>query len=752
MRGHVKITPSHLRRVALVYVRQSTIAQVRNNTESTARQYALAEEAARLGWAASAIEVIDADLGLSGRSMEGRTGFKEVVGRVCLGEVGAIFGLEVSRLARSSADLSKLLELARLTDTLVVDADGIYDLSDYNDRLLLGLKNTMSEAELHILAGRMDQAKRAAAARGDLRQALPAGYVHDDDGAVVVDPDCEVQAAVADFFAAFVATGSAYGVVRSFVGRSFPRRPHWGPVEWAPLTYDRALKVLANPTYAGAYAFGRHRSRRAVAPDGSLSTRTTCVPRAEWETLVLDHHPGYITWEEFCLNEARLAANNTNSGARPPREGAALCQGIIHCGGCGRPMNVHYLRGRPFYDCTSRSDALDTPECRSLSAVTVDEPVARCLLAALSGEEVALALAAADEVADRRARSTRAAELAVERARYQAERAERSLVACEPENRLVARTFEARLEARLTAVAEAEAELAATTSAKAPLPPRAELEAAVADIDQLWAAPTTTDRDRKRLLRTLVADVTLLADADPAKLRIGVRWCSGGTEEIVADRLTQLCEARRTAPATVEFVRHLGPTTDNATLAKMLNAAGHLTGTGRSFDTDAVRALRRSRGIPKVGLLAPGEATVADVSARLGVARSTIIAWIDEGLLCARRDATDRYLIAFTPDAEAACRERATSSPSVRRADARPAATHDASPAEVAEVLGISRDAVYNWVRHGHIPARVGPGGRTYVSFTPEVEAACWQRIAASSQLPAHIKAKALQHASGAAL
>lgn len=735
-----------------MYVRQSTIAQVRNNTESTARQYALAEEAARLGWAATAIEVIDADLGMSGRSMEGRSGFKEVVGRVCLGEVGAIFGLEVSRLARSSADLSKLLELARLTDTLVVDADGIYDLSDYNDRLLLGLKNTMSEAELHILAGRMDQAKRAAAARGDLRQALPAGYVHDDEGAVVVDPDCEVQAAVADFFAAFVATGSAYGVVHSFVGRRFPRRPHWGPVEWAPLTYDRALKVLANPTYAGAYAFGRHRSRRAVAPDGSLSTRTTCVPRAEWETLVLDHHPGYITWEEFCLNEARLAANNTNSGARPPREGTALCQGIIHCGGCGRPMNVHYLRGRPFYDCTSRSDALDTPECRSLSAVTVDEPVARCLLAALSGEEVALALAAADEVADRRARSTRAAELAVERARYQAERAERSLVACEPENRLVARTFEARLEARLTEVAEAEAELAAATSAKAPLPPRAELEAAVADIDQLWAAPTTTDRDRKRLLRTLVADVTLLADADPAKLRIGVRWCSGGTEEIVADRLTQLCEARRTAPATVEFVRHLGPTTDNATLAKMLNAAGHLTGTGRSFDTDAVRALRRSRGIPKVGLLAPGEATVADVSARLGVARSTIIAWIGEGLLCARRDATDRYIVAFTPDAEAACRERATSSPSVRRADTRPATTHDASPAEVAEVLGISRDAVYNWVRHGHIPARVGPGGRTYVSFTPEVEAACWQRIAASSQLPAHIKAKALQHASGAAL
>ncbi|MFN2505316.1 MAG: recombinase family protein, partial [Acidimicrobiales bacterium] len=531
--GHVKITASHLRRVALVYVRQSTIAQVRNNTESTARQYGLAAEAARLGWATSAIEVIDADLGLSGRSTEGRTGFKEVVGRVCLGEVGAIFGLEVSRLARSSADLSKLLELARLTDTLVVDADGIYDLSDFNDRLLLGLKNTMSEAELHILAGRMDQAKRAAAARGDLRLALPAGFVHDDEGAIVIDPDCEVQAAVADLFAAFVATGSAYGVVRAFLGRRFPRRPHGSSAElsWAPLTYDRVLKVLANPTYAGAYAFGRHRSRRVVAPDGSLSTRTAAVPRAEWETLILDHHPGYITWAQFCGNEARLAANNTNSGARPAREGSALCQGIIACGGCGRPMSVHYVRGRPSYDCTSRADAVKTPGCRSVMAVTVDEPVTRCLLAALCGEEVVLALAAADEVADRRARSTRAAELAVERARYQAERAERALVACEPENRLVARTFEGRLEARLSELVEAEAALAAAASAKAPLPPRAELEAAVADIEALWAAPTTTDRDRKRLLRTLVADVTLLADGDPAKLRIGVRWRSGTTEE-----------------------------------------------------------------------------------------------------------------------------------------------------------------------------------------------------------------------------
>src|SRR6266581_7885087 len=256
-----KISQSHLSRKAMVYVRQSTMAQVREHTESTARQYALVEEAARLGWAAAHIEVIDADLGLSGRSADRRSGFREVVSRVCLGEVGAIFGLEVSRLARSSADLARLLELARLTDTLVIDADGVYDLRDFNDRLLLGLKGTMSEAELHILSGRLQGARRAAAARGDLRFPLPVGYVYDDEGATVMDPDEEVHAAVADVFAAFEATGSAYQVVGAFAERRFPKRAYggsWaGELRWGRLTHSRACGVLSNPAYAGAYVFGR---------------------------------------------------------------------------------------------------------------------------------------------------------------------------------------------------------------------------------------------------------------------------------------------------------------------------------------------------------------------------------------------------------------------------------------------------------------------------------------------------------------
>ncbi len=649
-----KIRATHLERTAIVYVRQSTPAQVRDNPESRARQYALAEQAAQLGWPASKIEVIDADLGISGRSAERRSGFREVVSRVCLGEVGAIFGLEVSRLARSNADFARLLELARLTDTLVIDTDGMYDLREFNDRLLLGLKGAMSEAELYILAGRLQGAKRAAAERGELRFPLPVGYVRDADGCTIIDPDQEVTAAVADVFAAFQATGSAYGVVGAFINRRFPGR----------LTHSRVVGVLSNPAYAGTYVFGRYRSRRIVGPDGSVRDTTYEQPRSEWAVVIQDHHAGYIGWEQYLANQQRLAANTTRSGARPAREGLALCQGIVYCGSCGRSMSTNYqANGRPFYDCAkSRGDHVQTRACRSVGAATVDQVVAGRLLQVLGPDEVALALAAADEVTERRQRSTRASELAVERAQYDADRAERALLACEPENRLVARSLESRWEAKLAAVAEAEAALAVTKATVPALPPRSELETLAIDLPALWAATTTSAKDRKRLMRTLVADVTLTSQVAGDEVWIGIHWRSGASEQIVTRRPPPQYEAVRTPSKAAEFIMQRGPTLSNQVLVEELNAAGFKTGMGRAFDIDAVQWVRYAHHVPSPSTFKDGELSVGEVAARLGISTGAIYDWIQRGHLAARRTTTGRLGVSYTPEVEVACRTRVENS------------------------------------------------------------------------------------------
>ena len=661
-----KIQRAHLERLAIVYVRQSSLAQVYGHTESTARQYALADEATRLGWETSRIVVIDADLGISGRTASARAGFRELVGRVCVGEVGAIFGLEVSRLARSSADLQRLLELCRVSDTLIIDSDGTYDLAHFNDRLLLGLKGTMSEAELHWLAGRLHGAKQAAAGRGALRFPLPVGYVYDEARATVLDPDEEIQTAVCDVFAAFVATGSAYGVVGAFAERRFPRRAYggaWaGEIRWGRLTHGRVLGILANPAYAGAYVFGRYRSRRTLRPDGTIRTKLIRLPLPEWAVLIRDHHPGYISWEAYLGNRARVAAHCTHQGARPEREGRALCQGIVRCGSCGRGMTTTYPAGKPAYDCSrTRSDHTKTPGCRSVLAAMVDEVVAHRLLQVVAPEEIALALAAADEVTDRQARSRRALELRVERARYDAARAERAFHQCDPDHRLVARSLEQRWETQLKELAEAERELACDTR-KSPMPPRTEIEALARDLPRLWGAPTTSAKDRKRLVRSLVADVTLKSDPAGARLRIGIRWRSGAVEEVVTHRWKSAVESRRTSADVVALVARLAPEQTDAEIAGTLNAEGRTTGTGRPFDVEAVRWVRFVHRIRSRPLLAPGELTVEQVAAHLGISASAVYYWIDHGQLEARRGPAGRLCVPFSPEVARTCRERMASS------------------------------------------------------------------------------------------
>jgi DNA invertase Pin-like site-specific DNA recombinase len=668
MSGPGSITSRHLQRLAVVYVRQSTLAQVRDNTESTARQYALAAEAVRLGWDEAQVLTIDSDLGLSGRSAGGRGGFQELVSRVCLGEVGAILGLEVSRLARSSADLQRLVEFCSLTDTLIIDADGVYDLRVFNDRLLLGLKGTMSEAELHILAGRLQESKRAAARRGELRLALPIGYVYDDDGRTIMDANDEVRAAVADVFSSFEASGSAYGVVADFGARRFPRRESggaWsGELRWGRLGYTRVLSLLSNPAYAGAYVYGRNQSRRGVDPDGTIRTRTTKVALEQWSVLIHDRHPAYISWEAFLANKRRLAANHTQSGARPPREGTALLQGIVFCGGCGRAMSTSYSSGGPYYECgNSRVNHTMAPGCRSVVSRTIDVAVAERLFAAVAPEQIALALAAAEEVTARRNHRLRALELQVERARYEAARAERAFHRCEPENRLVARSLEQRWEEKLVALGEAETTLATSQAAAMPLPPRDDLAALAADLPRLWAAPTTSPKDRKRLLRTLVADVTLVSERRPGpRVRVGIRWCTGAAEELVVLR-TRL---RKTPAAAIELMQRFSERSLEE-LVTILTAAGLSTGAGLPFTVAAVRRIRDTYQIPppSESLIAPGELTVHEVAARLHIAANVVYCWIVTGRLRARRLGR-RLGVPFSPEIEATCKDWVRRSPQIK--------------------------------------------------------------------------------------
>jgi DNA invertase Pin-like site-specific DNA recombinase len=683
MNDEHKITSSHRERAALVYLRQSSMAQVREHTESTKSQYALADKAAALGWPRTSIEVIDTDLGISGKWGVARAGFTELVTRVCSGGVGAIFGIEITRLARSNADVARLAEFARITGTLLIDPDGVYDPADVNDRVLLGFKGTMGEMELHVMAQRLHANKRAAAERGELRTPLPVGYVHDDAGDVVIDPDAEVQAAIRDVFAAFAACGSAYGVVAAFKDRKFPLRAYggaWaGQLRWGRLTHARVIGVLKNPCYAGAYVHGRYGSRRTVEPDGTVRSGLVERPRTQWPVLIKDHHEGYITWAGYLANEARLAANRTNAGARPPREGCALCQGIITCGSCGKPMRTNYhTDARPSYECSSRADRLTTPTCRSVAAATVDDAVARVLLDALTPEQVALALSAADEVAGRHQRVSRAAELAAERARYEADRAERAFHQVEPENRLVARSLEARWETRLAALAEAEQALEAAADALPPLPGRAELEKLAADLPGLWHAPATSNKDRKRLLRTLIADVTLLPEPDQAKVRIGICWHTGATDELSVARAIHPGTARRSPSQAVEMVRRLGSVTPTAELAAELNTAGLVTGNGRPFDVKAVQWIRHAYNIPAPPPYTASEISVAEAARRLGCSAGVIYYWIESAQLDARRGPGNRLCITWNDQAETACRRRIAESghlnPAARRTRPRRAA------------------------------------------------------------------------------
>jgi len=659
---HNKIGPTHLQRHAYLYVRQSTLRQVLENTESTKRQYALRERAVALGWQLDRIVVIDSDLGQSGADSD-RVGFQKLVAAVGMGEVGVVLGLEVSRLARSSSDWHRLLEICALTDTLILDEDGLYNPGQFNDRLLLGLKGTMSEAELHVLRARLIGGIHAKARRGELEMKLPVGLVYDSTNKVMLDPDLQVQAAVRTFFETFRRTGSATGAVRSFreQGLLFPRRlssgPHQGELVWGPLLHHRALRALKNPRYAGAFAFGRRQVRRT--PHGQ---QRIFVPREQWHTLLCDAHPGYISWSEYEDNVQRLLNNaqayGTDREHGPPREGPALLQGLAICGRCGGRMAVHYYISHrqvvPEYRCQREGIEHATALCQRIVGRVLDQAVGDLLVETVSPLAVEVALAVQDELDARAQEVDRIRRQQVERARYEAELAQRRYLRVDPDNRLVADSLEAEWNHRLRALVAAQEDYERRRADDAGMlsaDQRQQVMALVTDFPRLWRDPATPHRERKRMVRLLLEDVTLTkTDEVIAQLR----FRGGATQTLRLPLPKPADQLRRTDPAVVAEIDRLLEHHSDAEIAEILNARGLRPGVADRFSDFIIWQLRRKYGLEDRcnRLRREGLLTLDDMAIALGVHRSTVKRRQSKGQLVSQLVYNDKGQRLYAPPAE----------------------------------------------------------------------------------------------------
>lgn len=709
-----KIGPVHLGRNAYVYVRQSTLTQVREHTESLARQYELRERAGALGWDAHQVKVIDADLGRSGSEATAREGFKELVADVGLGQVGIILGIEVSRLARNNTDWYQLLDLCALTNTLIADSDGVYHPGEFNDRLVLGLKGTMSEAELHLIRSRLTAGLRHKAERGELRQGLPVGFDYDHDDRVVFSADEAVVEAIATVFRRFTDLGSARQVLLSLRedGVLLPRRPtRIGRIRWSVATYPAVHDFLTNPCYAGAFVFGRNRTEKHIDADGRVATRTVALPREEWAVLIPEHHPGFIDWARFEVNTAQLRANwrpPRGTGGGAVREGAALLQGRIRCGRCGRMMQTGYSGtngNSPRYVC-ARAKQLYGGEkgCQSLGGKRLEQRVLAEVFAVLAPAALDATVQALRDAEQAHAANLRVFTLAVERARFEADRARRQYDAVEPENRLVARTLERALESRLSEQRQAERDLLAQR-ARRPVQltedELAWLSRAGADVQAIFEAPTTSFRDRKQLLRAILTEVVVTIDAEKRTADLTLIWQGGSSTHLVMTMNKTGGHAQVTDEDTVSLIRRLATSYDDTTIAMILSRQHRRTGTGLAFTKTRVKSLRVSRGIPAyqppagtVGAVDDDVVvvTVAEAERLLGVGKVTLYRWLHEGFLTGEQ---------LTPGApwririDHAVRNRLT--PEVPPGWLR--------LADAAKALGVARQTVLHKVQRGELQA-----------------------------------------------
>ena len=639
------ITAAHLARDAYLYVRQSSLHQVMQNTESTKRQYALRERAVALGWPIERIHTIDNDLGRSGSHAANRDGFQYLVKQVALGQVGIVLSLEVSRLARNNADWHRLLELAAFAETLILDEDGLYDPAHFNDRLLLGLKGTMSEAELHVMKARLQGGIRNKARRGELQVPLPIGLVYQTDGQVALDPDERIRQSLRLVFSTFSEVGSAMAVVKRFRREAllFPRRIRRGigkgDVLWATLDHARVLQILHNPRYAGAFVYGRTRTAR----NAELQPTQLKVSRADWQVLIQDAHISYIPWDEFERTQKTLQRNAGGfaHGRRGsvPREGAALLQGRVLCGQCGARMRVRYQQVAgtlaPYYQCAEASVRHAGKLCQSIRGSHIDAAISALLLETVSPAAMEVALAVQDEIAERIRQSDALRAAQLEQTRYEAELARRRYLKVDPDNRMVADALEADWNARLRELDAVQQQHEQQQEADHDLLTnriRARIMALATDFGQVWEDPRTAPIERKRMVALLVEDVTLIKGDE---ITVHVRFHGGKNHSFTLPRPLPMSRIRKTPDAVIKALDTLLESCTDKEAARHLNESGYRNWQGQSFTAKKVSLIRRVYGLKSrlEHLRARGLLTGNELARQLNVSATTIHTWGRQGLL-----------------------------------------------------------------------------------------------------------------------
>ncbi|WP_145145859.1 recombinase family protein [Roseomonas gilardii] len=663
-----KLEPRHLQRRAIVYVRQSTARQVLVNQESTRRQYQLAERARQMGWSAPQVEVIDEDLGLSGASSHARTGFQRLVAAIGLGEVGIVLVTEVSRLSRLNSDWHRVIELCALFQTLIADEDGLYCPQDPNDRLLLGVKGTLFAAELHILHARMRGNLLNKARRGELALRLPVGYRRLGDGTVVQDPDEAVRAALARIFERFAVLRNARAVQRHFAEHRLPmprliqQGAEAGRIVWVAPTYQMIQQVLTSPVYAGVFVYGRR--RQEISPGDPPGVAVRRQPVEEWDIVVPGVYPAYLSHDQYLLNRRHLQDNLYNFTARrpgAPREGRALLQGLVVCGRCGRRMSVSHGSRYRRYECRRAQLDYGTPQCQAFPAVHLDRAAGALFLEAVRPAALETTLAALAALEQERQALDRHWQLRLERARYDVQRAQRQYDAIEPENRLVARTLETRWNQALAAFEQLEQDYAMVRRTELLPLDVAEQEAVrqlAGDLPALWSAATTTEVDRKRLLRLVITEVVLTVDAPARRAEVTVVW-SGGASTRHEVRCPPPGQHVRTDTAVLQRLGELAQHHPDHQIADRLNAEGLRTRTGQVWTYARVHSMRKQHGIATACPLhtrdaiqrADGMVPIKVAAQRLGVSSSLLHVWVGHGVLAHdQRRPASRVWVRLTED------------------------------------------------------------------------------------------------------